>query len=109
MPQRDPSHWDFVSEEAYPNEFFPTWASGEGYLLSRTFNECAVRMLENTSFIPMEGVATGILAELCNVQCQSDEWESWKDPSDLVIVSHPLEPKYMMTLDWSEDFKEKRN
>lgn len=111
-PDRDSSHLRYVSQDAYSQDLYPTWASEEGYLLSAHFNACAVSLLEDSPFIPMDGVSTGILAEKCHIGCVSDGWEWWKDDDpdkQLVVVSHPLQSKDMISVDWKEDWKEGRN
>jgi len=70
---RDPKkHW-YVSYEEYPEARYPPYCSGGGYVLSRSFVQCAARESPTQKFISMEDVSTGILAEKCNVSPIHDE------------------------------------
>jgi hypothetical protein len=79
LPYRDPDHKYYVSNETWPGEYFPVWAQGMGYVLSRSFIQCALEFFPTMKFMTMEDVAIGIAAEHCKVPCQSDEWHSWND------------------------------
>lgn len=58
----------------WPDDFYPSYASGIGYALSRDFIRCAVGHLASSKFMKMEDVAIRILAERCDVVCRSEGW-----------------------------------
>lgn len=64
---RDPQSRWYVSYDDYPQEVYPNYCSGAGYVLSRSFIACATLHLSNFSFMPREDVGTGILASKCAV------------------------------------------
>mmetsp|Transcript_6647 Transcript_6647/g.20195 ORF Transcript_6647/g.20195 Transcript_6647/m.20195 type:complete len:608 (+) Transcript_6647:65-1888(+) len=68
-PIRDPGNKWYVSRKQFPNDFFPPYAQGGGYLVSADAARC---FLENAStptveLMPMEDVYSGILANTCGV------------------------------------------
>lgn len=71
--RRKRNKW-YVSRETWPHKYYPSYASGIGYALSRNFTSCAVGHLEDMKFMPNEDVATGILAESCGVRSSSHGW-----------------------------------
>jgi hypothetical protein len=104
-PNRDPSHQDYVPLDVFPAELYPAWALDEGYLLSRRLNECALSVMTDAPYVPLEGVATGLLAQHCGITCQNDGWEWWRDPKGLAVVSHPLQTRDQIRVDWHEAWK----
>lgn len=66
-PIRDPSSKWFVSKTVYSSDMYPVYCSGSGYALSRQFLSCIDTKLATFKFMPREDVATGLLAQACNV------------------------------------------
>lgn len=60
--------------EVYPETQYPTFCMGAGYALSRRFLDCAFgkRLASNIRFMPNEDVATGLLAERCQIEASND-------------------------------------
>jgi hypothetical protein len=73
-PIRDKRSKWFVSRETWPHKYYPSYAAGIGYALSRNFTSCAVGHLKDLKFMPNEDTATGILAESCGVHSSSHGW-----------------------------------
>lgn len=113
------SKW-FLSNEDYPQEFFPIYAHGTGYALSMKFAQCAASqaMGELLRPMPWEDVATGILAEKCHVSltasdkywshfvpfgAPTSEWEAFpyerfKDGNVTVKILHKVKPWFFEPL-----------
>ena len=60
------SKW-FVSKSTYPEDHYPDYCSGGGYVLSRKTIDCVVQKLADLTFMPNEDVSTGILAKQCQI------------------------------------------
>ena len=67
------SKW-YVSTETWPDKYYPNYASGIGYAMSRNFIQCMVKHLEAMTFLRFEDVAIGIIAQICEVPCDSNGW-----------------------------------
>ena len=73
--RRRESDW-YVSKEMYPDETFPRYALGGGYLLSSDANQCAMEQMQKLDHaqgvFPVEDALMGILLSKCpNVQCEN--------------------------------------
>jgi len=65
VPVRDPTSKRYISKSTYGRANFPFYLSGKGYLLSRRAAECMAGQMATQKFMPLEDVATGLLAEDC--------------------------------------------
>lgn len=73
-PLRNPNSKWFVSQKEWSREYFPPYALGMGYAISRDFVKCILSKLATVQHFWIEDVATGMLAEKCNVTCQNGGW-----------------------------------
>mmetsp|Transcript_15927 Transcript_15927/g.45808 ORF Transcript_15927/g.45808 Transcript_15927/m.45808 type:complete len:759 (-) Transcript_15927:130-2406(-) len=67
-PFRNPSSRYYTSYTEYPEEFFPEYCQGLGFLLSSHLIECVVTHMENCRFLKHEDVFIGSLAQRCQVK-----------------------------------------
>ena len=68
MPDRRHESKFYVSHSMYPDEYYPTFCSGPGYVLSRTALEDIVSVSNNVIFLPMEDVfVTGVCRVVANI------------------------------------------
>jgi hypothetical protein len=74
-------------------------------MLSRSFIKCALSKIANATFIPLEDVATGVLAEQCGIKCRSDDWAGPTDSATAALVSHPIQVRDQIVLNWHEAWK----
>jgi hypothetical protein len=108
----------YLSRDAYPDDYFPPYAPGVGYALSREFAGCAADHIDTLIRMPWEDVATGILASQCQASLASadDYWshflpfdspdsaltkfpyETFKDGTQLVKILHKVAPWYFVPL-----------
>ena len=65
---RNPSSQWYVSRKIFPDKVYPDYCSGAGYVLSKELVSCVDTKLATHTFMPMEDVATGILAKKCGKQ-----------------------------------------
>lgn len=109
QPSRDPNDkkW-YLPREAYPEDYFPPYAPGVGYALSRKFASCAAQEIPTTIAMPCEDVATGIVASRCGVSLSSAtaNWdhfpeqlarfhiELFREEGYLVKILHKVSPWY---------------
>lgn len=120
-PTRDrlESKWH-LSQEDYPEQYFPKYAHGTGYALSIPFAHCAATraMVQLERPMPWEDVATGMLAQLCRVSLtpsdpywehflpfgsSRSEWEAFpyvrfKDGNVPVKILHKVKPWFFEPL-----------
>lgn len=80
---RDPNSKWYTSVEVYAQDFYPSFATGASYLLSQNLSSCVTEKMTNTSYLPWEDAATGILVKECGGRCSSEgmpggyiPWES---------------------------------
>ena len=94
-------HKYILSSEDYPEPKFAPYASGPGYIVTPTMNECVVRELSRIRYMPFEDVYVGLLAERCGFECDGSnifvaEFESlWRSEtgdgiSDKILVQHRM-------------------
>jgi len=74
-PTRDPKLKWYVTTDEYPEEWYPSYCQGAGYLLSRKFVHCAASLghISNSRYMKFEDVFVGILAERCQITSIFDE------------------------------------
>jgi len=66
--ERNPlSQW-FLTKEQYSPETYPDYCGSLAYAMSKSFLSCASSNLNTLEFMPWEDVASGILAQKCNVK-----------------------------------------
>ncbi len=58
-----------LTYKTYPEEYFPKYCQGAGYVLSRNFVHCSSSFahIGQVRFMPFEDAAVGILAERCGI------------------------------------------
>ena len=59
-PQRDSKSKWCISHEAYPNQTYPDYYNGAGYVLSMTHVREILNIYQNVDFIPFEDVFVGL-------------------------------------------------
>eukprot|EP00511_Aplanochytrium_stocchinoi_P010968 CAMPEP_0204873162 /NCGR_PEP_ID=MMETSP1348-20121228/39874_1 /ASSEMBLY_ACC=CAM_ASM_000700 /TAXON_ID=215587 /ORGANISM="Aplanochytrium stocchinoi, Strain GSBS06" /LENGTH=668 /DNA_ID=CAMNT_0052028347 /DNA_START=253 /DNA_END=2259 /DNA_ORIENTATION=+ len=62
------SKW-YVSQRMFNRDFYPPYCIGGGYVLSKGPGlDCMTKRLNQISHLTLEDAATGVLAEMCNVE-----------------------------------------
>jgi hypothetical protein len=81
----------YLSPEDYPDDFFPDYAAGVGYALSRNFTNCAAENIKTMIEMPWEDVATGLLAAKCKVPVTSaaDNWKHFVENNEAKLFNFP--------------------
>jgi hypothetical protein len=66
---RDDSYKWQLTNQTYPEEYFPKYCQGAGYILSRNFVQCSSSLghISQVRFMPFEDAAVGMLAERCGI------------------------------------------
>jgi hypothetical protein len=125
----DAKKW-YLSWEDYPDTYFPPYAPGVGYALSKDFSRCAADNIKNMIQMPWEDVATGMLAAKCKAPLTSahDHWahlwetfnytmhsamavfpyKDYKDGGKLVKILHKVKPWFFLPLYKQESLLEAR-
>jgi hypothetical protein len=71
-PKRDAKYKWSISNELYPEQWYPPYCQGAGFAISRKFLDCAANSIEANiammRFMPFEDTAVGLLAERCGLQ-----------------------------------------
>lgn len=103
QPIRTPSSKWFVSKAVYSSDTYPVYCSGSGYALSRHFLSCLDTKLQMFKFMPREDVATGLLAQACNVTATHagtaiDTSGTRTDYHNLIIQHYVKTPESMTAL-----------
>ncbi len=73
-PIRDLLSKYYLSEEEYPAETFPDYASGGGYAVSSRFLACACEKMRSLPHMCWEDVAVGLLAAACGINITAADW-----------------------------------
>lgn len=90
-----------LTTEEYPAPEFPLYASGSGYVLTPTLNECIIRQAQTIRFMKFEDVYVGMLAQRCGHTCHDQDrfvgsidtrwnFEKAKNLSDSVLLQHGM-------------------
>jgi hypothetical protein len=119
----------YMSREEYPDDFFPPYAPGVGYALSREFAACAAHHTQDILRMPWEDVAVGLLAAKCHATLTSSDanwphfslepnsnsaldffpYDEYKDGGRLVTILHKVQPWYFVPLYRQEPLIEAKN
>jgi hypothetical protein len=122
----------YMSRDEYPDDFFPPYAPGVGYALSREFAACAARNMQSifrNNNMPWEDVAVGLLAAKCRAPLTAADanwphfslepnsnsaldffpYEEYKDGGRLVTILHKVQPWYFVPLYRQESLVEAKN
>jgi hypothetical protein len=71
-PYRDTKYKWSISDELYPEQYYPLYCQGAGFAISRKFIDCAANSIDaniaTMRFMPFEDTAVGLLAERCGLQ-----------------------------------------
>lgn len=67
-PYRDPQSKYFVPVSMWPDDVYPDYCGGAGYVLSRKALGCMATTMASEPYFPPEDVRTGIVAQKCRVK-----------------------------------------
>ena len=67
-PFRNKNSRYYTTFQEYPEEFFPEFCQGLGFLLSSGLNSCIVKNMAHSRFLKHEDVFIGAMAKRCNVK-----------------------------------------
>lgn len=67
-PIRDPKNKWYVPSSMWPENVYPNYCSGAGYVLSHAALECLVSKIKTQHFIAREDVSTGISMQSCGIK-----------------------------------------
>jgi hypothetical protein len=83
-PNRDEWQEDYTPYFSYPYNYFPTYCTGSGYVMSRYFLECAVSQghIERTVYVRSEPVTVGLLAEKCGFEPVLDLFSIFEEKNE---------------------------
>lgn len=87
---RNPKSKWYVSRKTFSRNRYPDYCSGAGYVLSTNAVSCMVKKLHKFKYMPMEDVATGLLAEQCNIKASNSDMVQHMKPykNDNYIIRH---------------------
>lgn len=105
QPHRNPDSKWFISSEEWPEENYPPWAHGPGYVVSRDIAKAVVKMNNEgrLKMFKLEDVAMGIwIAEMkkegLKVRYENDEKIYNEGCKDGYVVAHYQGPREMLCL-----------
>lgn len=105
QPHRNPDSKWFISSEEWPEENYPPWAHGPGYVVSRDIAKAVVKMNNGgrLKMFKLEDVAMGIwIAEMkkegLKVRYENDEKIYNEGCKDGYVVAHYQGPREMLCL-----------
>ncbi|GMY25978.1 beta-1,3-galactosyltransferase GALT1 [Fagus crenata] len=104
-PHRNPDSKWYISPEEWPEETYPPWAHGPGYVVSQDISKAIYRRYknENLKMFKLEDVAMGIwIADLkkdgLTVQYEKDERVYNEGCKDGYVVAHYQGPRELLCL-----------
>ena len=73
-PTRDPTNFFYVSRSTWPLNRLPNYASGSGYVLSRTALACVAPKIADGLYLPSEEMMMGIMVHSCNLKATDTKY-----------------------------------